>query len=47
MSSFEFTKDNYAELSQLAIQHEKLIAKSKDEIKETILYIPTFRKNKK
>ena len=29
---------NYAELSKLAIHHEKLIAKSKDEIKETILY---------
>lgn len=36
--NIEFTKENYAELSKLAIHHEKLIAKSKDEIKETILY---------
>lgn len=34
---FEFTKENYAELSELAIKHEKLIANSKDEIKESIL----------
>lgn len=35
---FDFTKENYTELSRLAIQHEKLIAKSKDDIKDTILY---------
>ena len=34
---FEFIKENYAELVKLAIIHENLIAKSKDEIKETVL----------
>ena len=36
---FEFRKENYAELVNLALKHEKLIAKSKDKIKETVLYI--------
>lgn len=36
---FEFKKENYTKVSELAIRHEKLIAKSKDEIKETIYYL--------